>query len=383
MNRFEVRTFGSIAEAGPDAWAGLRSDGAEGFAYWRACEKAKPESFSLSAIGVFEGGRLIAGAPVFETHIALELVVDGFARSVVKGLQKIVPRLSKIPLVGIGSPYSHNAGIMFAPSLSEKERSDVVKGLACGLDGFARRKKAEIFIVKDVPQDVDGWAGKIFEDCGFARVTSLPVAVLTLPDTEEAYIKGLSGNMRSNLRRRLKRAKDVRVEIRHSTEGLDAQLNALRESTLARASSDYDVFEQMSPKYFQEIMSALGEAARLVTYWLGDKMIGFSLVLLDRDSVTQMYNGMCYPEGPDNGLFYFDWMTQVRLCLENDIRELRSGVTTYLIKARLGCKFRRSFIYVNHTNRFVSRVIKAASPWINFENSDPGLIELGKNAPFE
>ena len=188
--------------------------------------------------------------------------------------------------------------------------------------------------------------------------------------------------MRSNLRRRLRRAGDIRVEVRNTSDGIDSQLQELRASTMQRAATDYDVFADISPNYFREVLRSMGGNARLLTYWLDSTLIGFSLVLLGRDKLVQTYNGMRYPEGPDNGIFYLDWMTQLRLCIDNGIPLLQSGVTTYLIKARLGCEFHRSFIYVRHRNSAMNAIIKAVSPFINLERSDPGLQELGDKAPY-
>ena len=106
------------------------------------------------------------------------------------------------------------------------------------------------------------------------------------------------------------------------------------------------------------------------------------MVLLGPKRMVQNYNGMCYPDGPDNGLFYLDWMTQLRLCMEENIAEMQSGVTTYLIKSRLGSKFHRSYIYVRHIYRPVNAIVRAMSSSINLEKDDPGLKELGDAAPF-
>ena len=75
-------------------------------------------------------------------------------------------------------------------------------------------------------------------------------------------------------------------------------------------------------------------------------------------------------------------MTQIRLCLEHGIDELQSGVTTYLIKARLGSRFHRRYFYVRHRFRSINTIVRSLSQGVSLEQDDPGLQELGDSAPF-
>lgn len=379
---FQARSFESVSGIGANAWRSVYGDTPEGYDYFRACENAAPPSFSFSAVGAFEGDEFVAGAPIFQTSISLDLVLDGFAKRTVNGLSKLLPSISNVPMVGIGTPYSHDSQLGFDQRLSSQDRNEVFGSLVGALEEFADSRKADLILIKDASGEITSWADQILRRRGYARITGLPIAKLSLPASEEDYIRGLSTNMRSNLRRRLKRARNVRVELRTTTDGIDPDLLELRENTVRRAAADYDVFEEVSTDYFAEVLQVSGHGARLLTYWLDRELIGFSLVLVGSNKLVQTYNGMRYPEGPDNGLFYLDWMSQIRLCLECGIPELQSGVTTYLIKARLGCQFHRSYIYVRHTNPIMNAITKLVCPFINLENDDQGLKELGEAAPF-
>ena len=223
---------------------------------------------------------------------------------------------------------------------------------------------------------------EVFQRRGYARVAALPIATLAIPNSEEAYIASLSANMRSNMRRKLKRAKDVRVEVRSSVDGVEEEIFALREATRRRAKTDYDIFAEVSTSYFRQVLSHLGERAKLLLYWRGEDLIGFALVLVEPGRLIEKYNGMRYPDGPDHGVFFLNWMTQVRLCVELGIAELHAGETTYLTKARLGCKLHRSWIYFRHRNRPLNQMFGLLSRWIAFDTTDPDLRRLGADAPY-
>ena len=382
MAEFSFRLLDSMADVEADAWHPLYRSSTEGFDYLHACEQAPAPGFRYSAIGVFDGESLVAGAPVFHTVFDPRLFLDGKAKSAFNVASRALPAISRVPTFGLGSPHTHDTNIGFHERLSTSERCKVLARLADALEDLAKAASGRIVLFKDIDNDLASWGHDTLQRAGFARATSLPVAILPVPETEEIYFASLSGNMRSNLRRRLKRAKNIKVEIRDNCDGLGDQLIELRRNTMGRAAADFAQFAGTSTQFYEAILTGMPQNARLLTYWLDDTLIGFAMALIEKDKLFQTYNGMRYPEGPDNGLFYLDWMTQLRLCLDNGITELQSGITTYLIKARLGCQFHRRYLYVRHRYRAINSVIGALASSVNLETGDPGIVELGQSAPF-
>ena len=68
--------------------------------------------------------------------------------------------------------------------------------------------------------------------------------------------------------------------------------------------------------------------------------------------------------------------------MEHGVQEIQSGVTTYLIKARLGSRFHRRYFYIRHRFRSFNTIVRSLSAGVSLEKDDPGLQELGDNAPF-
>ncbi len=382
MAEFTFKCLQSMADIDRHAWRHLYGRATEGFDYFYACEQAPTPGFRYSAIVVFAGDKLIAGAPVFKTSFDPALVLEGPVRSVFHLASRAMPALASIPIIGLGTPHSQETTLAFAHDLSVQQREQALSTLVKGIEHFAARSGGRIIMLKDVGEDLTSWGHATLKRAGYGRATALPVATLNIPESEEAYIKSLSSNMRSNLRRRLKRAKDVRVDIRSNADGLSDQLHNLRAQTMERASADYAQFAETSDHFYDAIFNGMPDNTRLLTYWLDETLLGFSMVLLGRDKLVQNYNGMRYPQGPDHGLFYLDWMTQVRLCLEYGIPQMQAGVTTYLIKSRLGCEFHRCYLYLRHRYSALNTVVNAVVPTLNLERSDPGLQELGARAPF-
>jgi predicted N-acyltransferase len=284
--------------------------------------------------------------------------------------------------MGAGSPLADELALAFDPTLDLSGRRVALEALLEGLERRAAQLGVGMTFLKNVTDRDSVWSHRVFRRRGYARVATLPIATLAIPASEEAYIKSLSANMRSNMRRKLKRAKEVRVELRSSVEGIEDQIFSLRETTRRRAQTDYDAFAEISPSYFRQVLAHVGEGAKLLLYWRGEDLIGFALVLLEPNRLLEKYNGMRYPEGPDNGVFFLNWMTQVRLCIEHGIPQLHAGETTYLTKARLGCKLHRSWIYFHHSHRALNGIFALLSRWLAFDSTDPDLRRLGAEAPY-
>ena len=377
-----ARFLPSMADTDRGAWDRLFGTASEGFDYYLACERMPPPMFSFSAIGVFDGETLVAGVPTFRTDFRLDMLFEGHARKLTDWIALRAPRLANLPVMGAGSPHADELAMAFDPNLDLPRRGKALEGMLDALERQAALAGINMTFLKNVSDRDRMWAHEVLARRGYVRVAALPIATLAIPASEEAYIAGLSANMRSNLRRRLKRAKDVRVEVRSCVDGIEDEIFSLREATRRRATTDYDAFSELSTGYFRSVLAHLGERAKLLLYWRDEELIGFALVLLEPGRLIEKYNGMRYPQGPDNCVFFLNWMTQVRLCVERGIPQLHAGETTYLTKARLGCKLHRSWIYFRHRRHSVSRMFGLVSRWIAFDSADPDLRRLGADAPY-
>ena len=63
----------------------------------------------------------------------------------------------------------------------------------------------------------------------------------------------------------------------------------------------------------------MGERARILLYRLDSRLIAFTLVLIERDVLVFQYIGMRYPEARDHNIYFVNWMTLVRMCIERGI----------------------------------------------------------------
>jgi Acetyltransferase (GNAT) domain len=374
-----VELFAGVGAVPERDWHRFFPGEVESWGYYRAIEQAPPPGFTFGAIGVRRAGKLLAAAPLFRVTYRLDTPLQGRWRPVGDWLNKHAPRLVGLPVMGLGSPLADRCHIGFDPTLSPVERGAIMRDMLDGLDAHAAKERVPLLAVKDLADRdaVDLHAG--LSAAGYSRVAGLPVCVLELPfASEDDYIRSLSANNRSTLRRKLKRADKVAIEITHSAAGLEDELFALYEETRRNSRFDYGDFEQLSPRYFRDVMDALGDRAVLISCRVDGRLLAFKLMFVEDGRVIDKFWGMRYPVGREHNLFFVAWMAAVRWCLANGRTRLQSGQTAYAQKIKLGSQLEKLWVYFRHRGRVSNTIFRTFAPFIAFDRMDPELAEIRK-----
>jgi Acetyltransferase (GNAT) domain len=378
-----ARHVPSIADIPREDWTRLFNSKAEGWDYFRACERAMPEDFTASAMGVYAGDTLIAAAPLFRTDYRLDLSLEGPLKPAIEWLYKNAPKLVVVPVLGIGSPLTEECPIGFQPGLAAQERLTAFEALLAGLDIHAKAHKIPLLALKDVTDRDSVWAHEPLSRGGFTGVATLPLATLHLPfKSQDEYLASLSASMRSDLRKKMRRAAKVQIEIRDSIEGIEDEIAELFEETKANRKTDYGSFDEVPGSYFREVMEAMPGKSQIMLCRVDGRLATFNMFLIEPDRVIGKYVGMRYPLAREHNLYFVNWMATARLCMERGIPWLQTGHTSYKQKVRLGCKLKRSWIYFKDRRALINPLFKLFGPMMAFDAMDPDLQALGDAAPY-
>jgi hypothetical protein len=378
-----VRHVASIAELDRAAWNRLFPGRAEGWGYFKACEEAAPAGFAASALGVFAGEELVGAAPLFRTDYQLDLSLKGALKPAIEWLHRNAPQFVVVPALSIGSPLAEECPIGIMPGIGPARRAGIFEALLGGLDAHADASGVPLVGLKDVTDGDAAWAQPALAAAGFTRVATLPLATLHLPFKSEAeYLDSLSPSMRSDLRRKMRQAANVRVELRDTIDGIEKEIVALFEETKAHRKTDYGAFDDVPAEYFREVMQNLPGTAHVLVCRVGGRLASFNLFLVEQDRVIGKYIGMRYALAREHNLYFVNWMATVRLCLERGVPWLQTGQTSYRQKVRLGCKLKRSWVYFKDRRRLINPLFKTFGPRMAFDRMDPDLQALGNAAPY-
>ncbi|MGE7469272.1 GNAT family N-acetyltransferase [Bosea sp. NPDC003192] len=382
MTMIRVRILAGIAEVAPAAWDSCLPGEAECHAYYSACNTAAAETgigLRMAAAIAEEGGEVVAVAPFFRLNYRLDTPLQGKLRGLGDALFRHAPGLVTLKGLCIGSPYAERCHLGFSPKLDAAGRAAAFRALAAALERRAAEEKAHLVIWKDLaPVEEEGF-GHSLKQAGFARLGSLPIALLDLPFKDEAaYLASLSAATRKDIRRKLAKAGEVRIASHTDIAGLEPRIDELYEATRARSGLDYGELEVLPPGYFSAVSRALGERAVFVLYWIGEELAAFNLLLVEPDRVIDKFLGMRYPLAREHNLYAVSWMANVRFCLERGIGKLQSGQTAYASKLRFGSRLVPSTLHVRHRLAPLQWALRSLSPWLGFERFDPDLAALAR-----
>jgi predicted N-acyltransferase len=326
---------------------------------------------------------MVAAAPLFRLTYRLDMSLQGPLRRVGDWLNRFVPRLVNMPILGMGSPLTEECPIGVLPGMSAADRSAALEALLAGMADHAKATGTSILALKDVTDCDVQWAHDTLVRSGFTRVATLPVATLHLPfKSEQEYLASLSSSMRKDIKRKLKSLANVEVEVRDTIDGIEEEVVALFEETRARRKADYDAFDDVPQAYFREVMSSLGGRAKIMLTRVAGELASFNIFFEEQDRIIDKYIGMRYPLAREHNIYFITWMMMVRRCIEKGIPWLQMGQTTYVQKVRMGCKLKRSWVYFKHTNPVINAGFKIAGPRMAFDRMDPDIVELGADAPY-
>ena len=378
-----ARHVTGLAAIASNDWNRLFPGRAEDWGYLRACERAAPQGFAMSALAAHAGDELVAAAPLFRTDFRLDMTLKGRLRRPVAWLHRKAPKLVAVPLLGMGSPLTEECPLGFAPGMTAAERGQAFGALLAALDRHAAAENIPLMALKDIVHRDKVWAAQPLAAAGFTAIPTLPIATLHLPFASvEAYLASLSANMRSSLKKKMRHAADIDIEFRQSIDGIESEVTALFHETHAHRKSDYGAFDDVPQAYFREVLDNANGNARLMLCRVNGALVSFNFHLVERDRVIGKYIGMRYAAAREHNLYFVNWMAMVRLCIERGIPWLQTGHTAYRQKARFGCRLKRSWIYCKHRNAAINPLFKLFGPRMAFDKTDPDLQALGAGADY-
>jgi predicted N-acyltransferase len=288
----KVVAAASIEAFGRDEWNRLFADDIEDWAYYRAIERSGLPGFELLYFGLRERGELRAAVPAFITDYRLDTTLTGSLRRVTDAIARIVPPLLTQRLVSLGSPVGEICHLGFAPDCDREEKTRLLDLLVGEVERYARQRRISMLATKDATAVQDELWSQVAAVHGLRRQPSLPTAVLDIGfDSLDGYLATLSHATRKDLRRKLKASAALRVEWRTNVDDIIDDVMRLYRATLARAEL---TFEELTPDFFRLVLRELGSRAGCATYWLGDRLVAFNLVLHDGTKLIDKFLGMDY-----------------------------------------------------------------------------------------
>lgn len=356
----EIGVVDSLAAVDRAQWDALFAETLEGYDYLTAVERAGLEGFRWRYVLASVDGVLVAAVPAFLTDYQVETTLTGPGKRAIAAMRGVFPGFLRLGLACLGSPCATTVGLGFAAQVGEAERPALLAALLKAFEADARAQGCGLFASKDVVEaDRPLWDAAA-APLGYRPMASLPIAGLDIdfPDMD-AYFARLSYTARKDMRRKLRVLGRLRVEVREDVDDLAPRLTALYEQTRERADMS---FEHLTAAYFTGVPRQMPGRAFWVLYFEGEDLLAANLLVQDRTTLLDKYFLMDAARGRALNLYFVSWFTNVRLCLERDLKRYRSGQAAYENKLRLGSHLTRTSIYFRHRNAVFNGVMQLFAP---------------------
>ncbi|MBU6199895.1 MAG: GNAT family N-acetyltransferase [Xanthomonadaceae bacterium] len=369
----------SIEAFGREEWNRLFAEELEDWSYYRAVENSGLPEFSWLYFGARDDdGMLRAAVPAFVTDYRLDTTLSGALKRFADWLTRYFPRLLRQKMLSLGSPVSEICHLGFAPDASMDEQQRLLGAILGRAETYAQENRVRMIAVKDASAAQDALWATTAKAHGLRRQPGLPTAYLDVPFASiDEYLATLSKATRKDIRRKLKSTAGLRVEWRSNLDDILPDVMRLYLSTYANAEFN---FEELTPDYFRGVPRELGDRAGYASYWLGDKLVAFNLVLHDGGRLLDKFLGMDYTVAREYNLYFYTWIENVRRCIDLELGTYQSGQGLHSLKRRLGSRLSANWLWYRHRIRIVDAIFAIIERVARLDRADPELAALLKES---
>lgn len=360
MAAIAVSFVRAVADLGRSAFEACFPDEIEGYDYHSAVEAAGLEGFDLGWFVAERGGAIIGLVPVFFLNYDLTTTASGSLQMFARRAQPYIPGHLMLKLSCLGSPATERCPIGIRRHLAGEESSEVLDAILRAWSRQAQARGIGLLGIKDIAQaDCDRY-GDSLQRFGLKRMTgqataSMPVA---FPDVE-SYMRSLSAATRKDLRRKMRRSPELRVEL---VDDAGPHLQSIMSMYLETRERSEMSFETLTPAYFVEVMQRMRGRSLLALYFHEEALVGANLLLLGAHQLVDKYFVMHADIGRRLNLYFFSWLTNIEICIERGLTSYLSGQGAEATKRRLGCRLTPNWIYFKHQNPVFNSILAAVSP---------------------
>ena len=359
----EAKRLDSIAVVKREAWNACFPGELEEYDYLLAVERSHIKGFKHVYYTVMDGDNVLAAIPAFFTDYDLATTADGKIRDVLLAIKRIAPSLLTLKLACLGSYATETCPIGFHPSLDEIKRRELCSQLLAFFDRDTKSHRINLLAFKDVNDVNNAQFGDLLNDGGYLRVPGMPSAISHINfATIDEYLAGLSAATRKDMRRKLKKRSDIRIEYRSNIDDLINEIYVMYLETKNR--SDLQ-FEELTPDYFREVLRCKGSVCAL--YFTGEILIGANLMLMNNERLLDKFFCMRTNTGQDYNLYFVSWFSNLQFCIDRKLKYYQSGQAGYETKLRLGSDLLANWMFFRHRNSLADKLLRLASPLLAFD----------------
>jgi predicted N-acyltransferase len=303
---------------------------------------------------VYDGDRVIAHTCVYFITTELDAFAQGLVKQAVEWMRRrwryfmIMRSLECGTPVALGNTISFRAGI---------DRKAVLMLILREVERLAKETHVGVMLLRDFyPEELE------FYDClldaGYTRLQNLPCARLQVRwRSFEDYLNSMRNQYRYKIRSRMRKfqAKGATIEVINDFAPLAAELARLWRNAYDHA-TEYRR-ERLLEDFFVNMSSHLGEKASVLMARIDGRPVGFSLLLHDDKTLTQLFCGLDYLWNRECFVYFNMLYEIVAMAISNGFQDIDFGITTIVPKLDVGAKVVPLHMYMRHLSSLLREVV--------------------------
>jgi hypothetical protein len=341
----------------------------EGYGYQKTLEESQLKEFSFGyLIGRHEGKPVIA-LPFFIMDFSFHTLTKGIIQKLMLKLKKIL----SIKVLFFGSPTTEEFYLGIDRSINLEEALDqAMKAILL----FCKKERVSGIVFNNVPRKDAGLCGYLAKR-KFTFMESLPTTEIKISaGSLNEYIAGLSHNMRSDLKRKIKRSNGLVSLTTIERDNIDDISEEVFNLYLNNLDNAGVRFEVLTRDFFKNICRNMKGVAKFFITYDKHKIVAFNLCLIKSGIFIDKFIGFDTSVAHKYHLYFTTFCHNIDYCIKNGLRFYQPGTTDYHPKVRLGAELIPLDIWTKSPNHLLNLALKLAAPFIQPKNLDPSLKEI-------
>ncbi|MBY0449661.1 MAG: GNAT family N-acetyltransferase [Cyanobacteria bacterium] len=306
--------------------------------------------------------------PLFLTPFDVPRIFDpaiaSKAQAVLKGLPNWVQKWFYPTLLGVGFLECEWGEVGFDRTVSDDVLKEAWALAIQALDKFSQAMKVDLQIYSHFnPLSSQALIPEALQ--GYCVMDSPPIAMLSMLGLSslDEYFETLSYARRKNIRRKLKAAKEIRVEWTTDPTPWIADIYSLY---LTSRDAGEAMFTPHREDFFARICQEV-PGARYALYFKGDRLLAFNLLVHYRDRLVDKFFCKHPQEAAPFNLYFVSWVENIRHCIEHQIPLYYAGSWLEAVKEKLGARFLPSYVAFHHRHPFLNWLFPLIQKFLTYQ----------------
>jgi Acetyltransferase (GNAT) domain len=392
---YTYRIFDSIDDVDLASWERVRSESAASIftdpRFIAAAEAGMKQSCRFWFVVVYDDGRPVACACLTAMTIDLADLADPRLAWIIRRVQGMLSRLSKLKVMMCGLPGSPGEKCLALTPTNVS--AQVLSLLDAAIGDLAARSAMDVIAFKEFGKDDLEWMSPLL-NLGYRRIPSLPMHLFKPSFRDFShYCAALKTRYRQQINRSTRKLNNTGIELSVLTDPKEIlrvytpEVHALYHQMVAKAELNLEV---LPIEFFRQLTSRLNGEVELIALSKDSTIIAFGWCLHTSSTYSMLYAGLDYRLNDQFDLYFNLMYAGLDRALRQGVSKIQIGQSASTFKSRLGCYSEPLYVFAKGRGPLMSPLIrygarlliaeKAAHPALDiFKSGIAGMVE-GKPA---